>query len=196
MSHYSHGPNEQEIRAFDRYSAEDEKLILVTGFGSAYLRNRFSVGVIFPGGIFLLLGIGLAMVLDMNLGYGLLLGLIGACVVGYLKVKYISASNKYMLTTRRVIIKQGLLTASITSALFDKITHIDIDQSFFDKFIMREGNIIINTAGTNSRELVLSHVAHPVELKNLIEKLINRERQNFGIQTGSVQTLEGELIDE
>lgn len=104
-------------------------------------------------------------------------------------------SHRYLLTTRRVIIKKGLLTYKLTSALYDKITHIEVDQGFLDRIIMHHGKIIINTAGLNKGEITLDFVDNPVEFKNLLERLINREREHYGRTPGPILAVEGEVVD-
>ncbi len=192
--HYKESPSEKERQAFAKYLAEDEELILATGLGKAYIRGRFVTGIAWPGIIFMALGLGLAYFLQMNLGYGLLVGLILAMVGGFLKALHAYHANRYLLTTRRVIIKKGIFAVKVTAALYDKITHIEVDQGFLDKILMHYGRIIINTAGMNKGEIILEYVDYPIELKNLLERLINREREQFGGRFGPVVTLEGEVV--
>lgn len=192
--HYQDPPSEDEKKAFAKFLAEDEELIVAAGFGKAYLRSKFVMAILLPGAVFLLGGIGLALWQGFNLGYGLLLGLVIASVAAFFKTVLLYHANRYILTTRRVIIKRGLIAVKITSALYDKITHIEVDQSFVDKIFMHHGMIIINTAGTNKDEIVLRYIDYPIEFKNLLERLINREREQFGLRSGPVVTLEGEVV--
>lgn len=192
--HYQEPPSEDEKKAFAKFLAEDEELIVAAGFGKAYLRSKFVMAILLPGAVFLLGGIGLALWQGFNLGYGLLLGLVIAGVAAFFKTVLLYHANRYILTTRRVIIKRGLIAVKITSALYDKITHIEVDQSFVDKIFMHHGMIIINTAGTNKDEIVLRYIDYPIEFKNLLERLINREREQFGLRSGPVVTLEGEVV--
>ncbi|MDO8498509.1 MAG: PH domain-containing protein [bacterium] len=192
--HYRDAPSEKEKKAFGRYLAEDEELILATGLGKHYLRSCFVLALVFPGIIFWLLGLGLAYFLKFNMGYGLALGLILASFVAFLRALHTHHANRYLLTTRRVIIKKGMFAVAVTSALYDKITHIEVDQGFLDKVLMHYGTIIINTAGMNKGEITLRYVDYPIEFKNLLERLINREREQFGFRAGPVVTVEGEVV--
>lgn len=192
--HYREAPSEKEKHAFAKYLSEDEELVLATGVGKAYLRSRFAVGMMIPGAIFMLGGLGMAYFFHSNLGFGLLVGLIFAIFCGVLRAIYTYHTNRYLLTTRRVVIKKGLIAVQLTSALYDKITHIEVDQSLFDKLMMHHGTIIINTAGMNKGEITLKFIDYPVEFKNLLERLINREREQFGLRAGPVVTLEGEVV--
>lgn len=84
----------------------------------------------------------------------------------------------------------------MTSALYDKITHIEVEQGFLDRLIMKHGTVIVNTAGMNKAEIKIEYVDAPIEFKNLLERLINRERESFGRPTGPVVAVEGEVIEE
>ena len=192
--HYRESPSEKERRAFAKFLAEDEELILATGLGRAYIRSRFVVGIMIPGGIFLVAGLALAYFLKFNLGYGLLVGLLVASIFSALKAVHTYHAHRYLLTTRRVIIKHGLIAVKLTAALYDKITHIEVDQGFFDKLLMHHGTVIINTAGMNKGEITLNYVDYPIEFKNLLERLINREREQFGLRPTPLVTLEGEVV--
>lgn len=192
---YRQTPAQKEKKAFARYLSEDEELILATGFGKTYLRSYFIIGLGWPGIIFFIIGILLAYLVSLNLAYGLLTGLILASIVAYFRTLLTYHSHRYLLTNRRVIIKKGVFAVQVTSALFDKITHIEVVQPFFDKIIYHHGTIIINTAGANKDEIVLHFVDYPIDFKNLLEQLINREREQFGRQSGPVVTLEGEMVE-
>ena len=111
-----------------------------------------------------------------------------------LKTMHVYHSNRYLLTTRRVVIKNGIFGVKVSATLFDKITHIEVDQSLIDRIILHHGSIIINTAGMNNREINLKYVDYPLELKNLLERLINREREHFGLGGATLTEVDGEII--
>lgn len=192
--HYRESASENDKKAFAEYLAEDEELIIATGLGAAYLRSRFIIGLAWPGVLPLLLSVGLFYLLGLDLILGLVTGLLLTCLLSLAATILTYHANRYLLTTRRVIIKKGFFAVQVTSALFDKITHIEVDQSFVDKVLMHHGRIIINTAGMNKGEITLKYVDYPIEFKNLLERLINREREQFGLKAGPVVTLEGELV--
>jgi uncharacterized membrane protein YdbT with pleckstrin-like domain len=134
--------------------------------------------------------------MEFNLGIGMLGGIVLSSVWALLLAIWHYHANRYLLTTRRVIIKKGLVSVKLISALYDKITHIEVDQGIMDRLIMKHGDIIINTAGGNRDELKILSVDEPVQFKNLLERLINRERERFGGTSGPVVTVEGELVEE
>lgn len=193
--HYRESPTPAQKSSFAPYLAEDEELILVTGLGKAYLRSKFMMYLLFPGVLGFLLGVGLGWLLQFSQLVSLIFAIVLALIFATLKTMHLYHANRYLLTTRRVIIKRGLFAVKLTGALFDKITHIEVDQGFIDRLFLHHGNIIVNTAGLNKGEIVLTFVDYPMELKNLIERLINREREQFGAKWGSATTVEGEIVD-
>jgi membrane protein YdbS with pleckstrin-like domain len=177
---YTEGASIRDKKSFAPFLAEDEELILATGYGKNYLRHKFAYYLLWPGGIALILSAVIAYFGEYNLGYALLFGLVGAGILAYLKTLHAYHSHRYILTTRRVIIKNGFFAVKLTSALFDKVTHIEVDQGFMDRMVMKHGNILINTAGGSKDEIKLLNIDDPIAFKNLMERLINRERERFG----------------
>lgn len=192
--HYKESPSDQDRKSFAPFLAEDEEMVLVTGFGKVYLRTKFLIATVWPGGIFIILSLTLGYLLKYNLGHALLISLILAILTALVKTIHLYHANRYLLTTRRVIIKRGVFAVKLASALYDKITHIEVNQSFVERLLYHHGTIIVNTAGMNKDEITLKYVDWPIELKNLLERLINREREQFGLRSGPVVTLEGEVV--
>lgn len=192
--HYKESPTPAQKRSFSPFLAEDEELILVTGLSQAYIRSKFIIYLFLPGLIFGIGGALLGWFLHFSQLNALILGLILTILVAILKTMHVYHANRYLLTTRRVIIKKGLFSVKLTATLYDKITHLEVDQSFFDRILLHHGHIIINTAGLNKGEIFMQAVDYPMELKNLMERLINREREQFGMRGGSTSTIEGEIV--
>lgn len=192
--HYRESPTEKQKNAFKKYLSEDEELILITGFSQAYIRSKFLMYILFPGMVFLGLGLGFGWLLGIGKIWALILGLVLMLFVALIRIMHIYHANRYLFTTRRVIIKKGLFAVKITAALFDKITHLEVDQGIVDRLLLHHGTIIINTAGLNKGEIVLKFVDYPLELKNLLERLINREREQFGLRGTTLTEVEGEII--
>lgn len=191
--HYRESPSEQQKRAFTPYLSEDEELVLVTGFSRAYTRNQFMLYFIFPGIIFGLSGFALGWFLGMEKIWLAILSLSLMLLTAVIKTLHFYNANRYLLTTRRVMVKKGLFSVRLTAALYDKITHLEVDQSVLDR-ILHHGDIIINTAGQNKNEMILRYVDYPMEIKNLLERLINREREQFGLRGATLTEVEGEII--
>lgn len=194
-SSYAEGASPRDKKVFAAYLAEDEELVLVTGYGKNYLKHKFAYYMILPGGLFWFLGLAGAYFYQVNLGYGLLGGMAASMVLAYIKTVFDYHAHRYLLTTRRVLIKKGFLSVKLISALYDKVTHIEVDQSFLDRLIMKHGNVIISTAGMNKLEMRIDFIDDPIEFKNLLERLINREREQLGKSTGTVVAVEGEVVE-
>lgn len=182
-------------KAFNEFLSEDEELVIATGYGKNYIRHKFVYLLLWPCGIFIAGVTFLAYYFGYNLGVGMLAGIGLASIFALILTIWHYHANRYLLTTRRVIIKKGLVSVKLVSALYDKITHIEVEQSVMDRLIMKHGNIIVNTAGGNKDEIKILSIDEPIKFKNLLERLINRERERFGTQSGPVVTLEGELVD-
>jgi hypothetical protein len=46
-------------------------------------------------------------------------------------------------------------------------------------------------------EIVIKYIDYPLEFKNLLERLINREREQYsGKSAGPITTIEGEIVEE
>ena len=193
--HYKESPTPAQQSSFARYLAEDEEIILVTGLGKAYIRSKFITYLLLPGLIFGIGGGLLGWFLHFSQLNALILGLSLTVLVAILKTIHLYHANRYLLTTRRVIVKKGLFAVKLYAALYDKITHLEVDQGFLDRLFLHHGTIIVNTAGLNKGEIALRFVDYPMELKNLMERLITREREQYGMRSGGVTSVEGEIIE-
>lgn len=192
--HYKDSPTEAQKKAFAKYLSEDEELVLVTGFSKAYTRSLFILYLLFPGLIFALGGLGIAWFLGLSKQMAMTLAGSLMLILAILRTLHTFHANRYLLTTRRVIIKKGLFAVKLTAALYDKITHLEVVQGLTDRFLLHHGTIIVNTAGLNKGEIVLKFVDYPLEIKNLMERLINREREQFGLRGATLTEVEGEII--
>ncbi len=192
--HYRESPTQKQKNAFKKYLSEDEELVLVTGLSRAYMRNKFIMYLLFPGLVFLGFGLGFGWILGIGKIWALILGFGLMFLSSVLKTMHLYHANRYLLTIRRVIIKKGIFGVKVTAALFDKITNLEVSQGFVDRLFLHHGSILINTAGMNKGEISLKFVDYPLELKNLLERLINREREQFGLRGATLTEVEGEII--
>jgi hypothetical protein len=193
--HYKESPTPAQKSSFAGFLAEDEELILVTGLGKAYLRSKFLIYFMFPGFLAGIAGFGIGLFLGLNQLYAYLFGIFLMIVAAIVKTIHTHHANRYLLTTRRVIVKQGVFSVKLTSAMYDKITRLEVDQSFFDRIFLHHGTIIVGTAGMSKGEIVLGFIDYPFEFKNLMERLINREREHYGVRSGVIDTVEGEILN-
>lgn len=150
-----HRATHKQKEKYSHYLAKGEEVIMVFGIGHKYFwLNAISLAP------FSLIIIGLPFLL---------------------KLVHLHHSLTYILTNRRVIIKEGVLSVKLTSAPYDKITHITVKEDFLKKLSYQIGDITIHTAGPTPVELDLIKVQHPMQVKNLIEELIVRERSLLGV---------------
>lgn len=192
--HYKESPTEKQRKAFSKYLSEDEELVLVTSFSKAYIRSKFIMYLLFPGILFALGGIGIAWLLALSKQMAIILSISLMILSALLRTMHVYHANRYLLTTRRVIIKKGIFGVKLTAALFDKITHLEVNQGLIDRLLLHHGTILVNTAGLNKGEIALKYIDYPMELKNLLERLINREREQFGLKGATLAEVEGEII--
>lgn len=192
--HYKESPTPGQKRSFAPYLSEDEDLILVTGLSKAFIRSKFIIYLLFPGVIFFGFGLGLSWLLGLSKAAAIALASAALFLFALLKTMHVYHANRYLLTTRRVVIKQGLFSVKLTAALYDKITHLEVVQNVVDRLLLHHGSIMVNTAGLNKGEIVLRYVDYPLEIKNLLERLINKEREQFGGRAASITTVEGEIV--
>lgn len=196
-AHYPSDPTDKDENYAKKFMSPDEELELITGYGRVYLRQRFIVQILLPGAIFILIGTAYAYFTKANIGYGMLVGLIVACVFSFMKTMKLRMAHKYILTTRRLIVKEGLFNIKVSSTLYDKITHIEIDQSLVDRLIYHHGTLVINTAGGGDKDRVILHyVEAPVEFKSILERLVHEERRYLIEESGSVnlRAINGEEV--
>lgn len=141
---------DKEQRKFARYLSPDEEIVSVSTISPKYFRSMF---------------------LSWLLLTPILIG-----IPGLLRILRKRATLRYIFTTRRVMIKEGFLSVTVTTAPFDKISHISVKQSLVERLAFNDGHIVIHTAGPTGVEMLIEHVEHPFELKNTLDSLIDRER--------------------
>lgn len=139
-------------KKYARYLAKGEKIIAIYGIGPRYY--WINVIIFFPLS-FLLIGLPFL-----------------------LRVLHLKHSKTYILTDRRILIRDGVLSTKIISAPYDKITHITVKEDFIPKISYGIGDIIIHTAaaGITPVEIDIIKIEKPMQVKNLIEELIIKER--------------------
>lgn len=141
-------PTEKQKKKLAKFLAVNEEVILVTSIGNLYFWIKF-------------------------ISYlPLALLLIGLPKLGQLV--RMRQSYVYVLTNRRFLIIRGILSRKLVTAPLDRITHITVEQSLNQRYLYNTGNLIIITAGFDQREIVIEHIANPIQFKILIEELTNK----------------------
>lgn len=182
MGKYSQTLTSKQRKKYAKYLSEDERLKIIAGYSPLYLRERFIIYLLLPGLLFVVAGVGLAYLEKMDLWLGAAVGLIPAALVAALLTYLVNLSHRFLLTTRRVILKEGFFNIRIASALYDKITHISVSQGFMDRLLLHHGTVVIDTAGSTGDELTLNYIEEPLEFKNVLENLIHQHHASQGTE--------------
>lgn len=92
--------------------------------------------------------------------------------IGYIYLKiYLQKANIYGFTNKRVLIHKGFFSTDLVSVDYSKITDVTVKESFLDKAFTKSGQLYINTAGSDNKEIILQHVENPYEIKKKLDGL-------------------------
>jgi uncharacterized membrane protein YdbT with pleckstrin-like domain len=144
---------DKNIKNYSKYLASGEEIVAIFKIGDKYFWTQALSNAIL---IFIIIGIPR------------LFSLI-----------HLRHAKTYILTNRRVLVKDGVFSTNLTSAPYDKITHITVKEDFLPKIAYGIGDITIHTAGPTPVEIDLIKVFQPMKVKNLIEELMVKERSIF-----------------
>jgi membrane protein YdbS with pleckstrin-like domain len=99
------------------------------------------------------------------------IGVLIALIVLFYYPFYLRVANLYGFTDRRVIIHQGWLSTRMISVDYDKVTDVSAKQGILEKILFKTGDIFIATAGTNRREVTLTRIQDPYQVKKELDKI-------------------------
>lgn len=193
--HYDKDPSWKENKKFSKFLSEGEEIELVTGYSSIYFRQKFIIHLMFPGMIFIIAGVGYTWFTKTPLVYGLIGGLIASVLFSIFLTWITKISHKYLLTSMRVIVREGIINLKVNSVMLDKITHIKVDQGLMDRLFLHHGTIVLYTAGGSHDELILRFVEQPLEFKSVLERLIRIERRFMAEETTTTSLIDLEQTD-
>lgn len=171
-------PRDQR-KKYEKYLAPGEELEYIGKIGDRYYWSMALSGIMIFGMLvpilplaqrYNLMPLWAALPLTLSSLFG---------VWPLLKVLRLRHSLRYLFTNRRIIIKKGIFSLSVTTAPYDKITHIQIEQEFSQRLFYNSGTIIVHTAGPTPVEMALIHIEYPFAVKNLLEELIHQERKSL-----------------
>jgi membrane protein YdbS with pleckstrin-like domain len=171
--------SDKKKQKFAQLLNEDEELVLQTGLSIFYLQQK--VIIVFM--ILLTVAVVLGLVSFYFLKYDLTLIIVVLSLLTiFITIAYtyiLKESIQYLLTTRRVVIKQGYFNMKLHSAPYNKVTLLEVEQGFMDRYLLKHGKVIVHTAGSNEREVVLDYVDDPIELKNIIEHMVHLDVKRY-----------------
>jgi len=84
---------------------------------------------------------------------------------------YLRKSNAYCLSDKRILIHRGWLSTHLISIDYNKITDVSVKEPFFERLILKTGNLSVNTAGTGTQEVILTHIESPYEIKKRLDSI-------------------------
>ncbi len=119
-----------------------------------------------------------------NYSYLKYFGVIPLFLLIYFTPKYsrlirLRQSFVYALTNRRFLIVRGIFSRKIVTAPLTAITHVTVEQSFFQRFLFNTGDLVIITAGFDQREIVIENIGNPLEFKIMIEELTEKIEEGW-----------------
>lgn len=103
-------------------------------------------------------------------GLPILIGFIILPITLFYYLVYIKKAYQYALTNKRILVKKGLFSTKFTSVDYDKITDIHVNEPFWQKFY-KTGDLIVNTAGSDTAEIVLNYIENPYKVKKEIDEI-------------------------
>lgn len=134
---------------------ENEPILYEFSVGQGYLRLGF-LAWCFVGALLIPL-----------FGLGFLVIAVGLFYFYY----YLPVANAYAFTDRRIVIRTGWLSTALTSVDYDKITDLSVSEPLFDRLVSRTGHVLIDTAGTDYKEVMLLHVQDPYDVRKRLDTL-------------------------
>lgn len=173
-------PSKSQKKRLSKFLSKGEEVVYVTGIGKRYFYLNLIYQLVIP---LALTYVAIFMIFDIikipNYGWLKYLGIIPFIILVVNTPKYthlirMKQSFTYALTNRRFLIIRGLFSRKIVTAPLTAITHVTVEQSFFQRFIYNTGHLVIITAGFDQREIVIENIGNPLEFKILIEELTEK----------------------
>mgnify|MGYP001590441348 CR=1 FL=1 len=81
-------------------------------------------------------------------------------------------TKKYMITTQRVYIEEGIISKKMNEISFDKINDLVLSQNIIQRLV-GSGNILILTA--SGKPTVIKDIEQPHEFKSAISDMIQKK---------------------
>lgn len=169
-------PRRKQVKHYEKYLSPGEELAYIARIGDRYYWSLLVS--------YLLTFVMLLAFMVVTTQYALLplwiavpIGLSSIIIIfPLLKILHLRHSLTYLFTNRRIIIKKGIFSLMITTAPYDKITHIQVEQKFLDHVFYDTGTIFVHTAGPTPVEMKLVKIEKPIAIKNMLDDLIHQER--------------------
>lgn len=180
-------PTKSQKKKLEKLLGEGERVVLVTTIGNRYFLFELIILFLLPVLVFYTSFVMFLGFFDLpNYPWVKLLGIPALVWLIYKTPKFayllrMRQSYTYALTNRRFLIIRGIFSRKIVTAPLTAITHVTIEQSFWQRFLFNTGHLVIITAGFDQREIVIEHVGNPVEFKIMIEDLTRKIEDSWEI---------------
>jgi len=173
-------PSKDQKKKIAKLLSSGEQVVYVTTVGQRYFYINLLFLLVIP---LIFTYVAIFMFFDIitipNYSYLKFLGIIPLVMLVVNTPKYshlirMRQSFTYALTNRRFLIIRGIFSRKIVTAPLTAITHVTVEQSFFQRFLYNTGHLVIITAGFDQREIVIENIGNPLEFKILIEELTKK----------------------
>jgi uncharacterized membrane protein YdbT with pleckstrin-like domain len=115
----------------------------------------------------------LARLVDLSWGTALIAGVVVAIITlayGLLE----TIRWKYTITSRRVIVRHGLVSVNEQTARLERVQDLTLHQSLFDRFL-GVGRLLIDTAGSEGGALEFKALDDPAGVREVLENAVRDE---------------------
>lgn len=173
-------PSKSQKKRLSKLLSKGEEVVYVTGIGKRYFYLNLLFLLFIP---LVLTYVAIFMFFDIikipSYTWIKYMGIIPLVLLVTNTPKYshlirMRQSFTYALTNRRFLIVRGIFSRKIVTAPLTAITHVTIEQSFFQRFLYNTGHLVIITAGFDQREIVIENIGDPLEFKIMIEELTEK----------------------
>lgn len=178
--HFTKSPSNKHKRRFGHYLNEDEEMVFFTGVSGIFLLNQFITNFLKAIAVTLLIAFVANFFIKAGINELVIFSLIASLIYSSFRYYTTKEGIQYILTNRRIVVQKGFFRVTLHSANYQKISHIEIHQNFFDRFFMHHGKLIVHTAGHDKKSVTLDNLHKPLNFKNFLDKLIHEEKQVFG----------------
>lgn len=131
------------------------------------VKHEFSIGKRYRTFNIIVWGIVALLFMAGSFSFGLVVLLVILFYFGF----YLRVANAYALTDKRILIHRGWLSTSAVSVEYVNITDVTIQEPFIERLLTKTGNLLINTAGTGAKEVTLTHITAPYEVRKKIDEI-------------------------
>jgi uncharacterized membrane protein YdbT with pleckstrin-like domain len=134
---------------------------------------RGRISILLPGVILAIGVVVLARLVDLSWGTALIAGVVVAIITlayGLLE----TIRWKYTITSRRVIVRHGLVSVNEQTARLERVQDLTLHQSLFDRFF-GVGRLLIDTAGSEGGALEFKALDDPAGVREVLENAVRDE---------------------